>query len=62
MEKEASLLLNYQLINHANHLIQRIMVQTSYDIVKAHRGELKVETKVGVGTEFIIQIPLKTSI
>jgi signal transduction histidine kinase len=31
----------------------------SYDIVKAHGGELKVETKEGVGTEFIIEIPLK---
>jgi signal transduction histidine kinase len=29
----------------------------SYDIVKAHGGELKVETKEGYGTEFIIQIP-----
>ena len=30
----------------------------SYDIVKAHGGELKVETKEGEGTEFIIQLPL----
>jgi len=30
----------------------------SYDIVKAHGGELKVETKEGEGTEFIIQIPV----
>ena len=29
----------------------------SYDIVKAHGGELKVETKEGEGTEFTIQIP-----
>jgi signal transduction histidine kinase len=29
----------------------------SYDIVKAHRGELKVETKEGEGAEFIIQLP-----
>ena len=29
----------------------------SYDIVKAHGGELKVETKEGEGSEFIIQIP-----
>ena len=29
----------------------------SYDIVKAHGGELKVETKVGEGSEFIIQLP-----
>ena len=31
----------------------------SYDIVKAHGGELKVETKEGEGAEFIIQLPLK---
>ncbi len=30
----------------------------SYDIVKAHGGELNVETKEGEGTEFIIQIPI----
>jgi signal transduction histidine kinase len=29
----------------------------SYDIVKAHGGEIKVNTKEGVGTEFIIQLP-----
>jgi signal transduction histidine kinase len=29
----------------------------SYDIVKAHGGELKVETKEGNGTSFIIQLP-----
>jgi two-component system, NtrC family, sensor kinase len=30
----------------------------SYDIVKAHGGELKVESQEGEGTEFIIQIPV----
>ena len=42
------------------------MIQTSYDIVKAHGGELKVETKPahagsdgeGEGSEFIIQLPV----
>ncbi len=29
----------------------------SYDIVKAHGGELKVETEEGKGSEFIIQLP-----
>lgn len=29
----------------------------SYDIVKAHGGEIKVETNEGVGSEFIIQLP-----
>jgi signal transduction histidine kinase len=31
----------------------------SYDIIKAHGGELKVETNEGKGAEFIISIPLK---
>ena len=30
----------------------------SYDIVKAHGGEIKVNTKEGEGTEFLIQLPL----
>ena len=30
----------------------------SYDIIKAHGGEIKVETKEGEGTEFIIQLPV----
>ncbi len=30
----------------------------SYDIVKAHGGEIKVETKEGEGSEFIIILPL----
>jgi signal transduction histidine kinase len=29
----------------------------SYDIIKAHGGELKVETKEGGGSEFIIRLP-----
>jgi two-component system NtrC family sensor kinase len=29
----------------------------SYDIIRAHGGEIKVESTVDVGTEFIIQIP-----
>ena len=30
----------------------------SYDIVKAHGGELRVETKEGEGSMFIIQLPI----
>jgi signal transduction histidine kinase len=30
----------------------------SYDIIKAHGGEIKVETKEGEGTTFIIHLPL----
>jgi two-component system NtrC family sensor kinase len=29
----------------------------SYDIIKAHGGEIKVETKEGEGAEFVIQLP-----
>ncbi|MEO6357309.1 MAG: HAMP domain-containing sensor histidine kinase, partial [Ferruginibacter sp.] len=30
----------------------------SYDIIKAHGGEIKVETKEGEGTTFIINLPI----
>ena len=33
------------------------MVQTIYDIIKAHSGEVKVKTKEGEGSIFIIQLP-----
>ncbi len=29
----------------------------SYDIIKAHGGELRVETKEGEGAEFVIHLP-----
>jgi len=32
----------------------------AYDIVKAHGGEIKVATKEGEGSEFIIQLPLNS--
>ena len=32
------------------------VVQTTYDITKAHGGEIKVETKEGEGTTFIITL------
>lgn len=47
------------------------VIQTSYDIIKAHGGEIKVETKegdvrlddpVGRGTTFIIQLPCNAQI
>ena len=31
----------------------------SYDIVKAHGGELTVDTKEGEGSTFFIQLPIK---
>jgi len=36
------------------------VIQTIYDIVKAHGGEIKVESKEGEGTTFIIQLPNNT--
>jgi sensor histidine kinase regulating citrate/malate metabolism len=33
------------------------VIQTSYDIVKAHGGTITVESTENDGTEFIIQIP-----
>ena len=37
------------------------VIQTIYDIVKAHGGELKVETKEGEGSEFTIILPMTIS-
>jgi hypothetical protein len=35
------------------------VIQTGYDIVtKGHGGELRVETKEGIGSELIIQLPI----
>ncbi len=32
----------------------------SYDIIKAHGGQIRVETKEGEGSEFIIDLPAST--
>ncbi len=32
------------------------VIQISYDIIKAHGGEIKVETKEGEGSKFIIYL------
>ena len=34
-------------------------LSVGYDIIKAHGGEIKVETKEGEGAEFIVQLSLK---
>ena len=34
----------------------RLRWSLSYDIIKAHNGEIKVESKEGEGTTFIIQL------
>ena len=35
------------------------VIQTIYDIVKAHDGELTVTTKEGEGSKFIVKLSLK---
>jgi signal transduction histidine kinase len=30
----------------------------SYDIIKAHNGEIKVESREGEGSEFIVTLPI----
>ena len=35
------------------------VIQTIYDIIKAHGGEIKVEIKEGAFVEFVIHLPLK---
>ena len=37
--------------NPVNHKIMKILIQTIYDIVKAHGGELTVETKEVEGSD-----------
>jgi hypothetical protein len=36
-------------------------IQTSYDIVKAHGGELRLETKENEGSEFVVELSLNIS-
>ena len=38
-----------------------LWLSLSYDIIKAHGGELKLETTDGEGATFIISIPIKNS-
>ena len=34
------------------------VIQTIYDIIKAYEEEIKLETKEGEGTTFIINLPI----
>jgi hypothetical protein len=45
-------------LNHSNHLITNTTVQTINNIIKAHGDGIKVTTKEGEGTEFIIMLPV----
>ena len=48
--------MNYQLVKSLNPF--KSVILTNYDLMKAHGGELKVKSEVGIGSEFIIQFPL----
>lgn len=49
---------NISTILHHQPTRQGTGLGLSYDIIKAHGGELKEETKVGEGATFIITIPV----
>jgi nitrogen fixation/metabolism regulation signal transduction histidine kinase len=36
----------------------RLGLSLSYDIIRAHGGEIKVETREGEGSVFVVQLPL----
>ena len=38
------------------------VIQANYDIVKAHGSEIKVESREGEGTGFIINLKLKENL
>ncbi len=38
------------------------MIQTSYDIIKAHGGEIEVDTEDGEFADFIIKLSCKANI
>jgi len=41
--------------------MSRVGLSLSCDIIKAHGGKIKVETRENEGTEFIIQLPVKAN-
>jgi two-component system NtrC family sensor kinase len=36
-----------------------LRLSLAYDVVNAHGGEIKVQTKEGEGSEFIVQLPIQ---
>jgi light-regulated signal transduction histidine kinase (bacteriophytochrome) len=36
--------------------LRKSLIQTIYDIMKAHSGKIKVESKKGEGSEFFIEL------
>ena len=43
--------------NKTNRTRHKIMIDLAYDIIKAHGGIIKVESKEGIGSEFIVELP-----
>jgi len=41
---------------HSSRVGTGLGLSLSYDIVKAHGGDIKVETKEGAGSEFVVQL------
>ena len=41
------------------HQSKKSVMQTKYDIVKAHGGEIKINSNQAEGAEFIIQLPIE---
>ncbi len=50
------------ILNLLNHINPMNHGSDKVDIIKAHGGEIKVETKEGEGSEFIMQWPLKENL
>jgi K+-sensing histidine kinase KdpD len=56
-EKEIQMII-IQIASVKSINLWKSVIQTNYDIVKAHGGELKVETKEKEGSEFMIVLPV----
>ncbi|CAN5454786.1 hypothetical protein BH10BAC2_BH10BAC2_25350 [soil metagenome] len=51
--------LKYKVKSVKSILPYKSVIKTIYDIIKSHGGEIKMETKEGEGTEFVIQLPVR---
>lgn len=50
--------LKYKIKSVTSINLFKSVIQTSYDIIKTHGGEIKVETKEGEYSTFTIQVPI----
>jgi two-component system, NtrC family, sensor kinase len=58
MKKFPGLLLLYVFTTKPTGQGTGLGLSMSYDIIKAHGGEIKVETREGERSEFIIKLPI----